>query len=104
MDINSKIEQIEKQLKEQIGELNANDKYWYDLLIDAYKDYYTAIDNIEKYGQIILNNNKTMGRPNPSIIIKNEAHKQIKNILKQFNILPEGRKGTPNSKTLDDMI
>lgn len=93
-------EEIEYRLKEQLGEISANDQYHYELLLDSWKTYLRAGEDIAKSGLTIDTGKRLF--VNPAVNVRNEAHKQILKLYRLFGIEPIAR-GDVTEKDDDEL-
>jgi len=74
-----------KFLETLIGSQSESDKVYYDLLVQSYDDYFSAVATIKDHGQVCEGQGGRLF-VNPAVAIRNESHKQILNLLKHFKV------------------
>lgn len=96
------LEQIEKRLQSQLGVVNDNDKFHYELLMNSWKVYLKAQAEIDKVGITLVCQNGRLF-VNPACNVSNESWKQIVKLSESFGIKPIGR-DTQIETDPDDVI
>lgn len=95
------IKAIKQRLTKQLGIISDVDQYHFELLLNSWNIYLTAVSEIETNGITIKTSQRIF--VNPAVMVRNECWKQIKTLSEQFGIKPISRDGTKDIDEDDDI-